>query len=67
MTTTAKVKAARKPAFAGEAAGYSLDEMIQMLESGLAVDTLLCLIEWRLRLQEKIRAVTSGTTSAQIM
>jgi hypothetical protein len=65
MTTSAQVIAARKLALAGEAAGYSLDEMIQMLESGLAVETLLCLIEWRLRVQEKVRA--SGTTSAQIM
>jgi hypothetical protein len=41
--------------------------MIQMLESGLAVETLLCLIEWRLRVQEKIGAVANGATSAQIM
>jgi hypothetical protein len=67
MTTTAKVIAARKLALAGETAGYSLDEMIQMLESGLAVGTLLCLIEWRLRVQEKIQVIASGTTSAQIM
>jgi hypothetical protein len=67
MTTTTKVIAARKLALAGEAAGYSLDEMIQMLESGVAVETLLCLIEWRLRVQEKIGAVANGATSAQIM
>jgi hypothetical protein len=67
VTTAAKVIAARKLALAGEAARYSLDEMIQMLESGLAVETLLCLIEWRLRLQEKIRAVANGAASAQIM
>jgi hypothetical protein len=37
-----------KPAIAGEQAGFSLEEMIQMLNAGITVETLLQLIEWHL-------------------
>jgi hypothetical protein len=35
-------------AVAGEEAGFSLDDMIQLLNAGLSVLALLNLIEWRL-------------------
>lgn len=37
-----------KPAIAGEQAGFSVEEVIQMLKAGITVETLLYLIEWRL-------------------
>ena len=33
---------------AGEHAGFSVEEMIQLLQTGATVETLLQLIEWRL-------------------
>jgi hypothetical protein len=35
-------------AAAGEQAGFTLDQMIQLLNSGMSVVTLLDLIAWRL-------------------
>jgi hypothetical protein len=37
-----------KLAVAGEQAGFSLEQMIQLLNAGISVETLLHLIEWRL-------------------
>jgi hypothetical protein len=37
-----------KLALAGEQAGFSLEDMISLLNSGVTVETLLQLIEWRL-------------------
>jgi hypothetical protein len=37
-----------KLALAGEQAGFSVEGMIQMLNAGITVKTLLDLIEWRL-------------------
>jgi hypothetical protein len=37
-----------KLAIAGEQAGFTLEEMIQLLNAGIGVETLLHLIEWRL-------------------
>ncbi len=37
-----------KLAIAGEQAGFSLEQMIQILNAGVSVETLLHLIEWRL-------------------
>jgi hypothetical protein len=37
-----------KLAIAGEQAGFSVGQMIQMLNAGIAVETVLNLIEWRL-------------------
>ena len=42
------VTAVNKLAMAGEQAGFSLEQMIEMLNSGLSVATLLDLISWRL-------------------
>lgn len=37
-----------KLAIAGEEAGFTLEQMIQLLDDGLTVETLLDLISWRL-------------------
>ena len=37
-----------KLAMAGEQAGFTIEQMIDLLNSGLAVETLLELIAWRL-------------------
>lgn len=37
-----------KLAVAGEQAGFTIEQMIDLLDSGLAVETLLELIAWRL-------------------
>jgi hypothetical protein len=43
-----RVNAIRKLAIAGEQAGFTLDQMIQLLNSGMSVLTLLDLIALRL-------------------
>jgi hypothetical protein len=48
MASQLQVNAIRKLAIAGEQAGFSLDQMIQLLNSGMSVVTLLDLIAWRL-------------------
>jgi len=37
-----------KLAIAGEQAGFSLEQMFEMLNAGITVECLLHLIEWRL-------------------
>ena len=48
MATPSLTKAIGKLAVAGEQAGLSVDRMIEMLNSGVSVETLLELIVWRL-------------------
>ncbi len=43
----AQVAAINKLAVAGEQAGFTLEQMIHLLDSGLTVETLLELIAWR--------------------
>ena len=50
MESQIQLKAIRKLAVAGEQAGFTLDQMIQLLNSGMSVVTLLDLIAWRLGL-----------------
>jgi hypothetical protein len=40
--------ALEKLVLAAEQAGFSVEEMIQLLQTGATVETLLQLIEWRL-------------------
>jgi hypothetical protein len=42
------VTAIEKPALAGEQAGLSVEQMIQLLNNGLEVETLVDFITWRL-------------------
>ena len=48
MDNTTLQLAIGKLAIAGEQAGLSLEQMIQLLDNGLTVETLLELITWRL-------------------
>jgi hypothetical protein len=48
-TRPSTAQAVYKLTIAGEQAGFSVEEMIQMLNAGVTVGTLLQLIEWRLR------------------
>jgi hypothetical protein len=48
MARAALVTAIGKLAIAGEQAGFSLEQMIDLLNAGLSVETLLDLIAWRL-------------------
>ncbi len=43
-----QVAAINRLAVAGEQAGFTLEQMIQLLDSGLSVEMLLELITWRL-------------------
>jgi hypothetical protein len=51
MATPSLVRAIGKLAAAGERAGFTLEEMIQLLDSGVSVETLLELITRRLEVQ----------------
>lgn len=50
---------------AGEQAGFSLEQMIELLDSGLSVQTLLDLITWRLDGTQRHPA-TSASSSCWI-
>jgi len=47
MQPASLVAAISKLAVAGEQAGLSLEHMIQLLDAGLSVETLIKLIAWR--------------------
>lgn len=54
--------AVEKLALAGEQAGFTIDQMIQMLNIGISVEALIMLILWRLdSVQEPLTAVVSLT------
>ena len=48
MERPSLVRAVGKLAVAGEQAGFSVEQMIELLDNGLSVETLLDLISWRL-------------------
>jgi hypothetical protein len=48
MASASLMVAIGKLVIAGEQAGFSIEQMIDLLNSGLAVDALLELIAWRL-------------------
>jgi len=48
MENPSLVLAISKLAIAGEQAGFTLEQMIKLLDDGLSVTTLLELIAWRL-------------------
>ena len=47
MEREALVSAVTKLAVAGARAGFSLEQMIQLLDSGLSVESFVDLIAWR--------------------
>ena len=49
MQPRSTAQALYKLVIAGEQAGFSVEQMIQMLTAGITVETLLHLIEWQLR------------------
>jgi hypothetical protein len=48
MERPSLLKAVGRLAIAGEQAGFSLEQMIELLNEALSVETLLDLIAWRL-------------------
>ena len=55
--------AIEKLAMAGEQAGFSIDQMIKLLNGGLSVEALLVLIAWRLEgVCEPISTINSVTS-----
>ena len=52
MENQLQVNAVKKLAIVGEQAGFSLEQMIQLLDSGMSVVGLLDLITWRLDLAQ---------------
>jgi hypothetical protein len=55
MKTNASISliaAIHKLAMAGEDAGFTLEQMIELLNSGLSVENLIELIAWRLNCNE---------------
>jgi hypothetical protein len=53
MVRPSTAQAVYKLAVAGEQAGFSLEQMIQLFNAGVSVETLLQLIEWRLGTAER--------------
>ena len=64
VESQSQVNAIRKLAVAGEKAGFTLDHMIQLLNSGMSVVTLLDLIAWRLGPGQLFRKCSYGVGSA---
>ena len=58
MERDSLVIAISKLAVAGEQAGFSLEQMIQLLDSGLTVESLIELIAWRFE-HQKFLSVSS--------
>jgi len=51
-----------KLATAGQQAGFSLEQMIRLLDAGLGVEGLIDLIAWRLEQPKPRGPVASGST-----
>ena len=47
------ISAVNKLAIAGEQAGFSIEQMIELLNDGISVETLLDLIAWSLERRER--------------
>lgn len=57
MEKPSLLTAGGKLAIAGEQAGFSIEQMIELLNEGLSVETLLDLISWRL---QEVRPATAS-------
>ena len=57
------MSAINKLAIAGEQAGFSLEQMIQLLDDGLSVETLLDLIAWSLERRQQAFSSLSCTSN----
>ena len=58
MQDSSLVAAIEKLAIAGEQAGFSVEQMIQLLNDGLTVESLLNLISWRHQMPNPITPVS---------
>lgn len=67
MESSALVGAVGKLAIAGEQAGFTVEQMIDLLNSGLTVATLLELIEWRLEALRNPRLAPVGRSSGWVV
>lgn len=63
MENSSLVSAIEKLAIAGEQAGFTVEQMIQLLNDGLTVETLLDLISWRHQMPNRMTALTSHWVS----
>jgi hypothetical protein len=57
------MSAINKLAIAGEQAGFSLEQMIRLLDDGLSVETLLDLIAWSLERRQQTFSSLSYTSN----
>ncbi|HTT22381.1 MAG TPA: hypothetical protein VMG82_25865 [Candidatus Sulfotelmatobacter sp.] len=57
------ISAISKLAIAGEQAGFSLEQMIQLLDDGLTVESLLDLISWSLECRQQSFSDFSTTSN----
>jgi len=62
MDNPSLVSAIGKLAIAGEQAGFSVEQMIRLLDEGLTVETLLDLISWRLGYSHRTSATGGSST-----
>jgi hypothetical protein len=62
MAGSSLVNAITKLAIAGEQAGFSVEQMIELLNAGVTVETLLELIAWRLEGTQSVLPL-SGSSS----
>ena len=61
MKRASLVAAVSKLAVAGEQAGFSLEHMIQLLNAGLSVETLIELIAWRFEGKNEPRPLAASS------
>ena len=60
MQNSSLVSAIEKLAIAGEQAGFTVEQMIQLLNDGLTVETLLDLISWRHQMPNPMTPASSA-------
>jgi hypothetical protein len=61
MACVSLERAIAKLAMAGEKAGFTIEQMIEMLNSGLTVETLVDLISWRLRPESRMASLARAS------
>jgi len=66
MAKASLVRAIGKLAMAGEQAGFTIEQMIDLLDAGLAVETLLELIAWRLDGSPSVLPVVNSFTCPSV-
>jgi hypothetical protein len=66
MANVSLVRAIGKLAMAGEQAGFTIEQMIDLLNAGLAVETLLELIAWRLEGSPSVLPVVNSFTCLSV-